>query len=346
MRAEEQIGQRRSEIDDARHAVEEVQHRVEVAQPLRQFEPATQQGVVDACDLRHAARPADALRHVAGQAFGGQARGLRHGQVGGAVTAALQLERGVRIFGDRFHRHAAHFFQRGALDDRTRTTEERGIPLVVAILQQAVEQLAFVGHLAMRVQVAFERVRRKEIVRHLHQCQLGVVQEPAHRHLQKTAGGNVVAIEDGHIIAAALLQRGIDVAGLGMRVIGAGDVVDADLGAERAKLVATAVVQQMDGDLAGRPIDHAGRQHGGAHHRQRLVVGRDEHVHAGPQALVGRQRHRLAVERPQHLEIAQHQDHEGIQLGAKQAQAEDEIHRAAHAHGLGHAPPDVTARHR
>ena len=85
-----------------------------------------------------------------------------------------------------------------AAQHRAGAAEERRVPEVVAVLHNAVEQLALVGNHAELLQVALERIGRIEMVRRLQHGQLAVAQEPAHRHLQKAARGHVVGVEDGH----------------------------------------------------------------------------------------------------------------------------------------------------
>ena len=62
----EHVGQRRGEEHQARKPVQEVHHRVEETQTLRKREALAREGVVQAEDLDHPARPADALPHVGG----------------------------------------------------------------------------------------------------------------------------------------------------------------------------------------------------------------------------------------------------------------------------------------
>ena len=69
--------------------------------------------------------------------------------------------------------------QRAAPQYRAGAAEERGVPHVVAVLNQPVEQLAFVGVLAEHIEVALERVGRQEMVRGLHQRQFRITQKPA-----------------------------------------------------------------------------------------------------------------------------------------------------------------------
>ncbi|MNV30338.1 hypothetical protein D3C71_1216020 [compost metagenome] len=105
------------------------------------------------------------------------------------------------IFGHRFHGEAANFFQRTAADDRAGAAKERRIPVIVALLNRAVEQRPFVRNIAPNGEVTFERVRRIEIVRRLHQRQFGIFQEPADRRLQENTRSDVVTVEDGDQLA-------------------------------------------------------------------------------------------------------------------------------------------------
>ena len=344
LRAEEQVGQRRGEEHQARQAVEEVQHGVEVAQPLAELEPLAQQGVVGTEDLRHAARPADTLADMPGQALGGQAGGLRQRQVGGVVAQAVELEGGMGVLGDGLHGDAANFLQRAALDDGAGAAEEGGVPQVVAVLHQAVEQLALVGYRTEGIEVLLEGVRREEEVRRLQHRQLGVAQEPAHADLEEGTGRHVVGIEDGDVVAVGQLQRVVEVASLGVEVVRANDVADPGLGAEVAELLAAAVIEHVDVELVLRPVDGLGGEGGELDDLQRLVVGGDVHIHRRPQGGVARQRVGLALQRPGRLQVTQQQHQQGVQLGQHQAVAEQHVQRLFETQGAGQAPVHVAQR--
>ena len=105
------------------------------------------------------------------------------------------------VFGNGFYGDAVDLFQCGTAQDGAGATEEGGIPKVVAVLQQAVKQLAFVGHLLKRIKITLKRIGREKMVRRLHQRQILVVYKPAHGHLQERAGGNVVSVENGNQLA-------------------------------------------------------------------------------------------------------------------------------------------------
>ena len=265
LRAKEQVGQRRRHENQSRQAIEKVQHRVDVAQPLAQRQAAPEQGVVDAEDLRHATCPADALTDVRRQALGGQPGGLRDAKIGGVVALATHLQRGVSVLGDGLDGDAADFHQRRTPDHRTTAAEERGVPQVVAVLHQPVEQFGFVGHDAEGLQVALDRIGRVEEMRRLQHGQLLVTQEGAHRQLQERSRGHMVAVEDRDELAVGARQCGVEVAGLGVQVVAAGEVASPAGQAELLEIIATAVIEQIDPQLVGRPVHRLGRQHGATH---------------------------------------------------------------------------------
>jgi hypothetical protein len=247
----------------------------------------------------------------------------------------------VGVLGDGLDGDAADLHQRCAPQHRAAAAEERGVPQVVAVLHQAVEQLGLVGHDAEGLQVALDRVGRVEEVRRLQHRQLQVAQEGAHRHLQERARGHVVAVEDRDELAIRARQRRVEVAGLGMQVVAAGEVAHAAGLAELPELLAAAVVEQVDPQLVDRPVHRLGRQHRAAHHIQRLVVGRNEDVDGGPQAAVLGQGHRLALERHRRLQVTQQQDGQRVELGQQQAPAEHAADHVVEVQRAGQPPVHV-----
>ncbi|MCY1284180.1 hypothetical protein D9M70_330740 [compost metagenome] len=320
-------------------------HRVQVAQPLRQLEATPEQRVVAAEDLRHAARPAHALADVQAQALGGQAGRQGDRNEGGVPALALQLERGVGVLGDGFHREAVGLLQRAAADDGTGAAEERRVPVVVALLHRPIEQLALVGHLTTGRQVALERVRRIEMVRRLHQGQLRVLDEPADCGLQEGPGADVVAIEDADQLAMGATERVVEIARLGVGVVRTGDVTDPGRRSEGAELGTTAVVEHIDAQLVRRIVDVLRGEDGVLDHVQAFVVGRDIDVDRRPGAVVRRQRADLPLDRPDALDVAKQQDQPGIELGQVQAHAEHRFQAIAEGQRLGGAPIQVARRH-
>ena len=167
----------------------------------------------------------------------------------------MQTQRGVRIFGHRFHGDTANFIQRLTPDDRTRPTEEGRIPHIVAVLHQAVEQRTFVRRFTETPQVTFKRVWREEVVRRLHHRQLFILQEPAHGHLQERARRHVVAVEDGDELAFRQLQRVVDVPRFCMFMRCTRDILNADVFRKLAKFFTGAVIKDPHFHLVFRPVD-------------------------------------------------------------------------------------------
>ena len=97
----------------------------------------------------------------------------------------MQLQHRMRVFGHGFSCDAADLVQRRAADDRAGAAEESCVPVIVPILQQAVEHVALGRHAAAGGEVPLEGIGRVKVMRRLHQCQLVVFAEPSHRQLQE-----------------------------------------------------------------------------------------------------------------------------------------------------------------
>ena len=91
----------------------------------------------------------------------------------------------------------------------------------VAILDQAVEQFAFIGNATKPPEIALERIGRIEMMRRLDQAEPRIPAEPADRHLQERAGRHVIRVKDRDVLSRRVGQRVVDVAGFRMRVVGA-----------------------------------------------------------------------------------------------------------------------------
>ena len=124
MRAEQQVRQRCGKKNQPRQTVEEVQHGIEVTQALPKLQARPQHWIVNPGDLRHSARPANALSHMGRKTLGGQTRSLWNLQVRSVVAQTVELERGVGVFRHSFHCNAAHFKQRPAFDNGAGAAEK------------------------------------------------------------------------------------------------------------------------------------------------------------------------------------------------------------------------------
>ncbi|MNS81128.1 hypothetical protein D3C72_1148310 [compost metagenome] len=140
-----------------------------------------------------------------------------------------------------------------------------------------------------------EGVDVEEVLRCLHEGDAGVAKETK-RLDQEILARRVVGIEDGDEIAAAELQRIVQVAGLGVGVVVAAQVAAAQLFGQPAHAVAAAVVQQPG---FVRVVHPPGRQQRAAQQVNGLVISRHEHVDFQP----GSRRLRFA-----HAEPVGHQD--------------------------------------
>ena len=106
-----------------------------------------------------------------------------------------------------------------------------------------------------------------------------------------------------------------------MLVVVARHVADAGLFGELAELLALAVVEDVDVELVGGPVDVHRGERGVFHDAERLVVGGDEEIDRGPLVGIVGQRHRRAAQRPERLQIAEEEDDEGVGFGAEASSA-------------------------
>ena len=154
-----------------------------------------------------------------------------------------------------------------------------------------------------------------------------LAQEPAHRH--------VVGVEDRDQLAVREGQRVVQVAGLGMAVVGPGQIPALEAPGQLLDLRAPAVVEHVD--LLARVVDGEGADHRSLEDVEGLVVGGDEHVHGGLRA-GDRGRARVDLDR---LEIAEQKDHETVGLGPEQQQRDRRVSRVVQQQRRGDPPVEV-----
>ena len=116
---QQQERQRRSQEDQSWNARQEVEHGVDIAQPLSKLQPFTGERVIETEDLHHPARPANTLTDMRRQTFGRQPRRLRNTHICRGVATTVQTQRSMRIFGYRFDSNAANLIQRLTANHRT-----------------------------------------------------------------------------------------------------------------------------------------------------------------------------------------------------------------------------------
>ena len=139
----------------------------------------------------------------------------------------VQVQRRFGVLGDRRAGDAADRHQVGPAQHGGGTAEERGVPAVQALLDDAVEHLVLARHRVEGSQIVLDRVGIDEEVRGLHQEEVRVLQEMPDGALQDVLGRHVVGVQDQDQVARGMGQRRVDVAGLGGDVAFAGQVVDA-----------------------------------------------------------------------------------------------------------------------
>src|SRR5579872_822645 len=158
---------------------------VEVTQALRQRQARGEKRILGAKNLRHAARPADALTDVSSETLRCQTGCPRKIDVGGVPAAPLQTQGCVGIFRDRLYRDAANLIQRAAPQYGTGSAEEARIPKIVSVLHETVKQFALIRDLAELPEISLERIGGVEVVRRLHKSEIAVTKEPPQRCFQK-----------------------------------------------------------------------------------------------------------------------------------------------------------------
>ena len=319
---EKQIDQRRGEEDEARHRVEEMAHGVEVAEPLREGESGSEERIVGAQYLNHTARPANALADVRGEALRRESRGLRNIDVGRIPLMHLHAQSGVRVFRDGLDGDAADLVECFAAQHGAGTAKEGRVPEVVAVLDDSVKKLAFVGNDAELPEIALKGIGRIKVVRSLHHGEPAVTHKPAHGHLKKAARGHVIRVEDRDQRRMDGFEGGVDVARLGVLVVRARAVANAGIAGELLELRPAAVVEEIDVELCGGPIHVESTQRGVTHHVERLVVCGNEHIDVRPFFGIVGQRDGSAAQRPDGLKVAEKKNDKCVGFGAQKTNDE------------------------
>ena len=309
--AAEQHHRRRKVEDGLLPAVEVGHHRGQVVELLRPAQSAMAQDALHAPDVHGALPPAHPLTDEGLDRFRRQAEGQRLGVVDRPVALRMQAHRGVQVFGDGAGGEAADLVECAAPHHGATAAEEGGVPVVLAALNDAKEQRLLGPHRApCAAPAVLERVEVVEVLRRLHEAQLGVV-EVAQRAGQEVAPGCVVGVEDGDQLTAAAGQRMVQIAGLGVLVVGARQVLAAELTRQRPHLRPAPVVEQP----GGVRVVHGPRgEQRLAHQRDRLVVGGHEDVDA--EAHRGRRG----------LAIGEAPAHEDVQQGGAEAEHLGAVH--------------------
>ena len=191
---------------------------------------------------------------------------------------------------------AADLLQGRPAQQRRGAAEESGIPLVEPFLHEAVEHLVLGGQ-AKGGDVLLDGIRVEEEMWGLDEEQPLVDAEEANGLGQEVPRRGVVGVEHRDDIAVAVGEAVVEIAGLGVSILLAGEIADPQFGAESLHVTASiggpggrggvvrpdlllgpSVVEQEHAQLARR-VDHAlGGGQGRRDDLDAFVVGRDENV--------------------------------------------------------------------
>ena len=255
------------------------------------------------------------------EALGGEPGRERQREVDRAPAPRVQLQGGVGVLGHRLYLEAADRLDRGAAQHGARAAEEGRVPEVVAGLDHVVEEGLLGSDPALQVQVALEGVGVEEVLGGLDERDTRVLEE-SDRLAQEAPHRHVIGVEDRDQVAMGPRQRVVEVAGLGVRVVGARQVEAAQLARQGFEGLTAAVVEEEH--LLARVVDGERPDQRAPHDRERLVIRGDEDVHAG-KAL--QRRRGPALERDR-LEVAEEEDQHAVDLGAQQQDRDRPVERA------------------
>ena len=138
----------------------------------------------------------------------------------------------------------------------------------------------------------------------------------------------MVAVEDGHVGGIQGIQRGVDVARLGVGIVVACLVSNAGFEGKLAELLAASVIQNVDVQFVRGPVHVERAQRGVAHHLQRLVVGGNQDIDVRPFFFVVGKHYGRAPQRPDGLKVSQEEDDKGVGFGQEKAKNEECVDHA------------------
>ena len=203
--------------------------------------------------------------------------------------------------------------QRVAVDQRRRAAPVGGPVAVLAGADDAVEERLLVA----ADRVVLGRVVVEEVVRGLDQRHPLVV-EVADQGVERVRHRHVVGVEHQHQVALGPRQRRVEVAGLGVRVVVADQVLGPGQLRHRLHLRPPPVVEQVGGvGIGERPASGQGRHY----HLGRLVIGADVDVDAP-----SRRRLRPHRRRPRPGEPGEDRQRvDAVELGRQQHREEERV---------------------
>jgi hypothetical protein len=235
-------------------------------------------------DLDEALAPARALHRILVDPFWREANRQFFVQIYGRVAAFPETNREQEVFGNGIGGKTADLPQRGETNDGGGAAAEGQMPGVLGGHDDVEEEALLVRKDLGNGQVALDRIGIEEVLRRLHDA-YGRVLEQAERARDEIGKGDEIRIEYGNEVRrrwqrSQMLDGVIDVAGLGMGIVGTGEVVTASLGAEIGEPVAPAVVEHPNPEI--RIVHTHGADDGALQDGPVFVVGADQDVDERP----------------------------------------------------------------
>ncbi|MCY1211993.1 hypothetical protein D9M72_237180 [compost metagenome] len=274
------VQRRRQQHQHHEGLAQPVQQPVQEVHPRRQAVARAAQGPVgQQRELHGAQAPAAALVDVVDDALGRQPVGQPLAQPARDAAVAQQQVGGVDVFAHAADREPAGLGDRVAPHDERGAHAERRIDRVLGRLQHVEEHALLVDPAVGGAQVVLDGVGVVIELRRLHQPHAAVLEQAEHAvddlALRREVG---VEHEDerrvGH--ARGQAQAVVEVAGLGVAVVGPPRVMHAAALAVRAQPVAPRVVEHPD--VQPRVVDGLRGDDGFLEHGQLFVVGADEDI--------------------------------------------------------------------
>jgi hypothetical protein len=221
-----------------------------------------------------------ALHEKGLQAFWRQSERQRLVEVTGDIALLQQREAEQHVFGDRSRREpAADGFECGAAGYAVRSAAKGGIPAVPAGHDGFEKEALIIGQCFAQREILLQRIMVVETVRHLDDANGGIV-EKAHGSTKERPLRHEIGVEYGHERRVRHLQRMIDVAGLGMEIVGPCDVAGALGLAEIPEPGSPPIIGNPHIQIG--PIQRQCAEDGLFQHLDRFVVGGDDQVHRWP----------------------------------------------------------------
>ena len=331
--AEQAEGVAREPVEEGVDQADAVDQRQAVAEPKRTERAAA--------DLREAQRPAAALGDVFLQAFGGEAERQPLVEIDGAIALDLQAQREQVVFGDGPGGQAADLPERRRSGSprtcRSRTprprrpwrpSRRRRNSAARPATRATAARLLCIGSGLMKCcgvcTMPTSSSRNSDSVR---SRKFGIGTKSASRMAMKSGGS---------VQAGDVQQAVVDVAGLGVGVVGAREIVGAELRSQSLPQPGAAAVVEHP-DALVRVVERQRADDGALEDRRLLIVGADEHVDER-QAAAGRRARPGCDRRPatgpssaRHEHQADRRAQHGERLDQDEDQSDREVQRTAPA---------------